>query len=121
MVQLPRHTAHSDIARVSIEDLKKLMDDNAEVVILDVQQKAAYDNGHIKGAVNFPWKQKLTLVDTRFLPRDKSIVTYCDCGPKDTDSSDTAAQLIALGLRDVKVLADPSIKGWIAAGYPVEK
>ncbi|MGA3125699.1 MAG: rhodanese-like domain-containing protein [Candidatus Korobacteraceae bacterium] len=120
MVQLPRHTAHTDIGRVSIEELKKLIDENAEVVVLDVQQKTAYDKGHIKGAISFPWKQKLTLADTRFLPRDKPLVTYCDCGPKDTDSSDTAAQLIALGLQNVKVLADPSIKGWLAAGYPIE-
>ena len=120
MVQLPRHTAHDEMPRISIHELKELVDENADVVILDAQQKKAYAQGHIHGAINFPWKQQITPIDARFLPRDKPIVVYCDCGSKDTDSSEVAAQLAALGFEDVRVLTDPSIKGWMEAGYPME-
>jgi rhodanese-related sulfurtransferase len=90
------------------------------MVILDVQPRTIYDRAHIKGALSFPWGAKLKQSDVRQLPRDKMIITYCDCGPGEADSADVAAQLIEMGFGDVKVLADPSIKGWIKAGYPIE-
>ena len=121
MVQLPRHTAHNEVPKVTIHQLKRFLEINPDLVVLDAQQKSAYEQGHIKGAINLPWKQKITAIDARFLPRDKSIVVYCDCGPQDTDSSEVAAQLLGLGFNDVKVLTHPSIKGWIEAGYPTEK
>ena len=54
------------------------------------------------------------------LPRDKLIVTYCNCGPGDADSANVAEQFLELGFSNVKVLADPSIRGWKQAGYPLE-
>ena len=120
MVQLPQHTAHDEMPRISVEELKKLVDENANVLVLDAQQKRSFLQCHIKGAMHFPWKQRITAIETRYLPKDKLLVVYCDCGPRDTDSSEVAAQLVALGYDNVKVLTDPSIKGWAEAGYPVE-
>ena len=77
--------------------------------------------GHIKGAISLPWKPQMTIVDLEMLPMGKTIVTYCDCGPGEADSDSVAMQLIELGAEaDVKVLAHPSIEGWIEAGYPTE-
>ena len=115
------YAAHEEIPRISIAELKKMMDEKADIVVVDAQIKSLYDKGHIKGAVNFPWKQEITSADARVLPKDKLIVVYCDCGPGESDSSDVAAQLTMLGFPDVKVLADPSIRGWIKAGYPIDK
>ena len=120
MVQLPHHTPHDEMPRISVEELKKLVDENADIVILDVQQKRLYLQGHIKGAMHFPWKQQITAIDARYLPKDKPLIVYCDCGPRDTDSSEVAAALVALGFADVRVLTDPSIKGWMEAGYAME-
>ena len=113
--------AHDEIPRITIEETKKMMDSKVPIVILDTQLKSVYEKGHIKGAINFPWKQEITPEDTNNLPKDKLIITYCDCGPGETDSSDIAAQLTGLGFSDVEVLADPAIRGWIKAGYPTEK
>jgi rhodanese-related sulfurtransferase len=115
------YASHDEIPRISIEDLKKMVDQNAAVVILDVQLKNIYDKEHIKGARSFPWKAELSQDDVMSLPKDKLIVTYCECGPGEADSSDVAAQLTELGFSNVKVLADPSLRGWKKAGYPVEK
>jgi len=115
------YAGHDEIARIPIDDLKKMMDQKADIVILDAQLKEIYDSGHIKGALSLPWKQELTTEDTTKLPRTKLIVVYCDCGPGETDSSDVAFQLIGLGFDNVKILADPSVRGWKKAGYPMEK
>jgi rhodanese-related sulfurtransferase len=111
----------ADIPRISIQELKKMMEQGVEVTIIDVQPKAIYDKGHIKGAVSIPWKSQIALEDVWSLPSDKPIVTYCACGPGESDSADIANQLIRMGYDDVKVLKDPSIQGWKEAGYPIEK
>jgi rhodanese-related sulfurtransferase len=120
-ITCPGGSTHKEIPRITIEELKQKMDSGADIVIVDAQPKATYDKGHIKGALSFPWAAKITQWDVRQLPRDKMIITYCDCGPGEADSSDLAAQLKEMGFSNVKVLADPSIRGWIKAGYPIEK
>jgi rhodanese-related sulfurtransferase len=113
--------AQGDVPRISIQELKKRMDAGKPVTIIDVQPKAVYKAGHIKGAISIPWKSQIALEDVFNLPTDKPVVTYCDCGPGESDSADVASQLLQMGFDDVKVLGDPSIKGWKAAGYPMEK
>jgi len=113
--------AQGNVPRISIQDLKKMMDAGKPVTIIDVQPKDVYKAGHIKGAISIPWKSQIALEDVFNLPTEKPVVTYCDCGPGEADSSDVASQLFQMGFDDEKVLGDPSIKGWKAAGYPMEK
>ena len=61
--------------------------------------------------------------DAKKLPKDKGrlIITYCDCGPGEEDSADIASRLKQMGFKYLKVLAYPSLRGWIEKGYPIEK
>ena len=113
-------SAQSGVPRISIRELKDMIDKKTPVTIIDVQPKNIYAEGHIKGAISLPASKKIALEDVWSIPSDRLVVTYCDCGPGEADSSDAAEQLFLFGY-DVKVLADPSIKGWKAAGYPLEK
>jgi rhodanese-related sulfurtransferase len=110
-----------DVPRISIQELKKMMDSGKTVTIIDAQPKDVYKDGHIKGAISLPWRSQIPLEDVWNIPKDKPVVTYCDCGPGESDSADIASQLLQFGFEDVKVLGDPSIKGWKEAGYAVEK
>jgi rhodanese-related sulfurtransferase len=114
------HSASDDIPRITIGELKKMVNEKADIVILDAQPKAVHAKVHIKGALSLPWAPKLTAAQTANLPRNKPIITYCDCGPGESDSANVAAQLMELGFADVRVLKDPSISGWMEAGYPME-
>ena len=113
--------AQGGVPRISIQELKGMMDKKTPVIIIDVQPAKIYAEGHIKGAISLPASENIKLEDVWDFPYDRLIVTYCDCGPGETDSAAAAAQLIKFGYDDVKVLADPSIKGWKAAKYPLEK
>jgi len=115
-----RAAAQGEVPRITIHELKGLIDQGENVSILDTRPRAIFEKGHIKGAVSFPWKAMITLKDVSGLPRDKLLVPYCSCGPGDADSANVAEQLVELGFRNVKVLADPSIKGWKQAGYPMD-
>jgi rhodanese-related sulfurtransferase len=113
-------STHADVPRITIHELKEMMDNGTEVTIIDTQPRAIYALGHIKGAVSLPWKSQIVLEDVWSLRGDILIVTYCDCGPGESDSADMASQLIKMGFENVKVLKHPSIRGWKEAGYPME-
>lgn len=115
-----RTAAQIEVPRITIHELKGMIDQGASTLIFDTRPRAIFEKGHIRGAISFPWKAKIAIQDVSGLPRDKLIVTYCSCGPGDADSADVAGQLVELGFRNVKVLADPSIRGWKQAGYPLE-
>ncbi len=112
--------ASDEVARITIVELKKMMDHKADVTILDVQPKSAFDRGHIKGAISIPWTPKLNRTQTAVLPKEKPVVVYCDCGPGESDSANIAERLLDFGFKDVKVLKDPAIRGWKDAGYPMQ-
>jgi rhodanese-related sulfurtransferase len=114
-------STHGDVPRITIHELKEMMDNGTEVTIIDTQPAAIYALGHIKGAVSLPWKSEIALEDVWALRGDILIVTYCDCGPGESDSADMASQLIKMGFDDVKVLKHPSVRGWKEAGYPMER
>lgn len=46
-------------------------------MIVDVRGRREYEKGHIKGAVSLPYEHLLERV---CLPRDKTIVIYCERG-----------------------------------------
>jgi rhodanese-related sulfurtransferase len=112
--------AQDNVPRITIHELKGMIDQGTGVSILDTQPRAIFEKGHIKGAVSLPWTPRINLHDVSGLPRDKLIVTYCGCGPGEEASANVAEQLLELGFANVKVLADPSIRGWKQAGYPME-
>jgi rhodanese-related sulfurtransferase len=87
-------------------------------VVVDVQPKGAYELGHIKGAINFPWSSDITSPGK--LPKNKMLILYCDCAHEE-DSADTAKQLtIKFGFTNVKTLQG-GWSGWQKLGYSMEK
>jgi 3-mercaptopyruvate sulfurtransferase SseA len=44
--------AREAIKEVSIDDVKKMMDNKEKVIILDIRDKEEYLSGHIPGAIN---------------------------------------------------------------------
>jgi len=114
------YAVQESMERIGIQELKKMMDEGTAVTIIDVQPADVYAEGHIQGAISIPWKSQIALEDVFSLPQDQLIVVYCDCGPGEADSADAAKQLFQMGYEKVKVLGDPSIKGWRQAGYPME-
>jgi len=108
----------ADMPQIAPDELKKLIESNdSSIVIVDVQPKGAYDMGHVKGAINFPWAPDIKSPGR--LPRDKTLILYCDCGEEE-DSIDTAQQLSKFGYTKIKLLKGGWGK-WQQLGYPIEK
>jgi rhodanese-related sulfurtransferase/thiol-disulfide isomerase/thioredoxin len=103
--------------RISVEELKKMMDEGATFVIVDTNDEKTYKMKHIKGAINFP--EAKVIGDPSHLPKNKLLVLYCGCIGEE-GSNNVAQQLINnWGYKNVKVL-DGGLMRWIKLGYPVE-
>jgi rhodanese-related sulfurtransferase len=62
---------------VSTAEVKKMMDEYINFVLVDTREEDEYAEGHIKGAINVP-PEKLQFI-RGLLPRNKSIpiIFYC--------------------------------------------
>lgn len=71
---LATQTPSDGAARITVTELKDLVDKNA-VLIVDTRGPEAYIGEHIKGAINIPAGTIVNRLNE--LPRDKMIVAYC--------------------------------------------
>jgi predicted sulfurtransferase len=60
--------------RISVNELKELLDKN-QAVVIDVRNEASYNAGHVHGAKLIPEADIPNHLSE--LPKDKLIVTYC--------------------------------------------
>lgn len=112
-----------DLPRISVEELKDMVDKKADIVIVDTRDGGSYAAGHINGAINIyydvtsdPMQRQMMLIA---LPMDKLIVTYCDC-TDDANSANVVQELYDLGydLDKIKVLSGGSLR-WVEMKYPM--
>jgi rhodanese-related sulfurtransferase len=112
-----------NIPRIKAEELKQMVDQGGQFVVVDVRDSGSYDAGHIKGAVNVYYDANADPTDRQMmliaLPMDKLIVTYCDC-TDDASSANMANELYRMGFdKDkVKVLSGGSLR-WVELKFPM--
>jgi rhodanese-related sulfurtransferase len=94
--------------------------------LLDIRDKDAYKEGHIKGTKNIFWKDILDKENLNKLPKDKIILLICYVGHT------SSQMLMALSLLGYKVkslkfgigkspVEGVPVAGWLDYGYEVEK
>lgn len=114
----PMQEVPPDFPRITCEELMQLIDAGAaEIVIVDNQPEESYNEGHIPGAINFPWRN--TIQPPVNLPRNKTLIMYCNC-LEEEDSLDMALKLREFGYRNIKLLKGGWLR-WEELNYPVEK
>lgn len=71
---LPTAQSYASVPRITPEEVKKKLDNGADVVIVDVRDKEAFDESHIKQAVSIP----LSEMEARYeeLPTDRETIIY---------------------------------------------
>lgn len=132
-IKLTRETIDGGYELISTSDLKKLLDGNEDVLLVDAMPKAeSYDKGHIAGAVNFEFPKDVMEEWTtdamgdrtkeqyeKLLGEDKEklIVVYCGF-VKCARSHNAAIYARELGYTNVKRYPG-GIHAWRGAGYAV--
>jgi rhodanese-related sulfurtransferase len=87
-------------------------------LLLDVRNAAAWDQGHIPGAVHLPLPQLGERIATTAPGLDTGIVVYC-WGPGCNGSTKAALALARLGYRQVRELIG-GFEYWAREGLAIE-
>ena len=66
----------ADYERVTVNELKSLLDNKADIVVVDVRDKDSYKAGHIPGAISMPFPNEIK-ARNKELPQNKLIILYC--------------------------------------------
>ncbi|HXY97121.1 MAG TPA: DedA family protein/thiosulfate sulfurtransferase GlpE [Steroidobacteraceae bacterium] len=113
-----RFLAALDMARISVEELKRQIEQGDAPVIVDVRSTTAQtlEARRIPGAVNVPVQDAARHLSE--LPRDREIILYCTC-PNEASAAKVARLLMNNGFRRVRPLKG-GLEAWIDAGHPVE-
>ena len=106
------------VARISVDELRRLMDGGRDPVVVDVRSSIVRDQDRrsIPGALAMDVAEAEKQLE-RF-PMDREIIFYCNC-PNEASAASVAKKLIALGYTRVRPLQG-GLDAWIAAGYELE-
>jgi membrane protein DedA with SNARE-associated domain/rhodanese-related sulfurtransferase len=107
-----------DAPRITVNELKRLIDAGEAPLVIDVRGPAArtIDPRRIPTAIALE-PGTLEVGSTDF-PRERRIVLYCDC-PNEASAAHVAGLLIGRGHRRVQPLLG-GLEAWIVAGYDVD-
>lgn len=81
---------------ISSEQLKKMIESEKNLMVIDVREKNEYNTGHIKSAILLPTSEIRSRVNE--IPKDKKFVLVCASGAR---SSQVAAWLVQMGYKEV--------------------
>jgi glyoxylase-like metal-dependent hydrolase (beta-lactamase superfamily II)/rhodanese-related sulfurtransferase len=109
--------AAATVAFMSLAELKACLESGKdELVVLDVRERDAFDEGHIPGARLLPRGQLELRVNEELTDPTKRILAYCEFGRISTLAAATLRQMGFQGA----VALDGGMKAWRAAGYLVK-
>jgi membrane protein DedA with SNARE-associated domain/rhodanese-related sulfurtransferase len=117
-VQRRRFYRSLRMARISVGELKRLVDAGANPVVFDVRTATARarDPQRIPGAIAFDVSQVDAAVAE--LPVEREVVLYCNC-PSEASAARIARLLMDRGVLSVRPLAG-GLQAWIDAGFEAE-
>lgn len=111
---------YPSISFIMLPEAEELFSMN-ETLFIDSRIADAFKAGHIYGAVNIPYDDKIDtiILDELSVPKEKSLVVYCD-GSQCQSSVGLAKLLHDQGFTNIRVFFG-GWKEWQMEGLPVEK
>jgi glyoxylase-like metal-dependent hydrolase (beta-lactamase superfamily II)/rhodanese-related sulfurtransferase len=106
----------SEVEQISPAELRRMIEESADLQVLDVRRPVEYVAGHAPHAVSTPLGPRLR-EDTRGLDSSRPVAVICAGGYR---SSAATSMLRPLGFRRLYNV-EGGTSAWLAAGYPVEK
>lgn len=108
--------ARAEVPEISPEEVRSLLDNKAEVVLVDVREQSEFDEGYVPGAVFIPRGFLELRIESRVRP-DSEVIVYCAGGTRSLLAGRTLQQM---GYTKVRSLAGGFTK-WKDSGNPWKK
>ena len=109
--------AKAAINEVSIDEVKKMIDNKEDIILLDVRDSEEYTTGHIPGAINISRGTLDFKVHSIIPDKNKKIIVYCGL---DLRSPLATKSVNDLGYKKAINMIG-GLKAWKEAGYPILK
>ena len=109
--------AKASIKEVSVDDVKKMIDNKEKIIILDVRDKDEFETGHIPGAINLSRGMLEFKISTLIPDKNAMIIVYCGIDLRGPLATKT---LNEFGYKNA-VNINGGLKAWKAAGYSIAK
>lgn len=101
---------------MSLAELKSCIEsERCDFMVLDVREREAFLEGHIRGALHLPRGQLELRVNQELTDPTRRMLVYCEFGRVSTLATATLRQM---GFRGAVAL-DGGMKAWREAGYPI--
>ena len=100
---------------LSVHELKKMIDTNQEITILDVRREKEWNDGHIRGAMRIYLGHLPKQTDK--IPNDKPIVVICKTGNR----SSFGTSILLRARFDNVYNCLGGIEAWVKAGFKLTK
>jgi rhodanese-related sulfurtransferase len=109
--------AKASISEVSIDEVKKMIDNREDIILLDVRDSEEYETGHIPGAINIS-RGRLDFKVHLIIPdKNAKVVVYCGL---DLRSPLATKSMNDLGYKKAVNMIG-GLKAWKESGYPIVK
>ncbi len=79
--------------KISVEQVKKDLDEGKDFILLDVRTKEEFREGHIEGAINIPVQVLAYEAENELLEKDQVIVLYCRSGVRTITAAEILKEL----------------------------
>jgi rhodanese-related sulfurtransferase len=110
------HMEEATVPQVSVRELRRMLDEEPALQVLDVRRPAEYALGHAPRAASAPLSPRLA-ADIAGLERERPLAVICAGGYR---SSAATSILKRLGFHQL-FNVEGGTQAWVAAGYPVER
>jgi hydroxyacylglutathione hydrolase len=98
------------LIKITSQDLKKMIDTNPSLLLIDVREDHEYESGHIENAIHKPLSRFLA----EDLPKEQEYVFYCRSGYR----SGVAAEHLLDHNHHLTVFnLNEGINGWTKEGF----
>lgn len=103
------------IQRIDVHELKRRLDADANLYLIDVREDDEWQALRIPGAIHIPKDELAAVIEEKIPNRNKPIYLHCKGGVR---SLHAASTLLNLGYKEIYSI-DGGIAEWATAGYPV--
>lgn len=88
---------------LSLKEIREIMQNNKNVILVDVRSKQEFLEGHLDGAINIPLYDLEQCCECKLKNKDAIIITYCQYGMR---SKKAIMQLKRHGYKNLYHLKD---------------
>ncbi len=103
----------TQVPSVDVEEVKKAIDQQEQLVVLDVRTPDEYARGHIEGSINLPVSDIAATYKTVLSDKEQRLFVYCLSGSRSAVAVQELQKLGYIHVFDMK----SGLLAWRAKGY----